>query len=175
MSEVRTINWYGCIASKINDYINTNNKRSITGKRLNELLNDMVAAISGGMLFGGEVTPTDTKDATGDTPVFYFASEAGTYTNLGNITVAEGELAFIYHDTNAAWHKMSWNLTTLFDGKVDTVEGKGLSKNDYTDEDKGKIDALPLPIDVNDVGKVLVVGKNGLEWKSITDGNRFDR
>ena len=40
-------------------------------------------------------------------------------------------------------------LTTLLGGKVDKVNGKGLSTNDYTTEEKNKLGALPTNTDLN--------------------------
>lgn len=40
-------------------------------------------------------------------------------------------------------------LTTLLNGKVDKVSGKGLSTNDYTTEEKNKLGALPTNTDLN--------------------------
>ena len=36
------------------------------------------------------------------------------------------------------------SITTALDGKVDTVSGKGLSTNDYTNDDKAKVDNLTV-------------------------------
>lgn len=40
-------------------------------------------------------------------------------------------------------------ITTALGGKVDKVTGKGLSANDYTDEDKAKLDALPIKAELD--------------------------
>lgn len=39
----------------------------------------------------------------------------------------------------SAWKKVNDNFTELYTNKVDAVEGKGLSTNDYTDEEKQKV------------------------------------
>lgn len=39
----------------------------------------------------------------------------------------------------SAWKKVNDNFTELYANKVDAVEGKGLSTNDYTDEEKQKV------------------------------------
>jgi hypothetical protein len=108
--ELRTKQWYGSLIQEIDSNINTNGSRAITGAKLNSVLNDMVSALGSNMLFGGVVTPSSSKDASSETPVFYFAPTAGTYTNLGNIVVANGEFAFIYADLNENWQKMSWSI-----------------------------------------------------------------
>lgn len=40
------------------------------------------------------------------------------------------------------WGKIKAYVTTAIAGKVDVVEGKGLSTNDFTDADKTKLDNL---------------------------------
>lgn len=40
------------------------------------------------------------------------------------------------------WQKVKAYIATAIAGKVDTVEGKGLSTNDFTDADKTKLDNL---------------------------------
>lgn len=39
------------------------------------------------------------------------------------------------------------DFKALFSGKVDKVEGKELSSNDFTSEDKGALDSLVLSVD----------------------------
>lgn len=40
------------------------------------------------------------------------------------------------------WNKVKGYVTTAIAGKVDAVEGKGLSTNDFTDAEKTKLDNL---------------------------------
>jgi len=40
------------------------------------------------------------------------------------------------------WNKVKAYVTTAIAGKVDAVEGKGLSTNDFTDAEKTKLDNL---------------------------------
>lgn len=40
------------------------------------------------------------------------------------------------------WNKVKSYVTTAIAGKVDAVEGKGLSTNDFTDAEKTKLDNL---------------------------------
>lgn len=51
------------------------------------------------------------------------------------------------------------NLTNLLDSKVDKVSGKGLSTNDYTDEEKNKLSGIQAGAQVNEV--TSVAGKTG--------------
>ena len=47
---------------------------------------------------------------------------------------------------------------TLLDGKVDVIEGKGLSSNDYTTEDKGKLSGIETGAQVNVIETVQLNG-----------------
>ena len=60
-------------------------------------------------------------------------------------------------NTALADYTTTENLTTLLDNKVDKVEGKGLSTNDYTDEDKEKLNSLSNYDDTSLSGRVTTV------------------
>lgn len=45
--------------------------------------------------------------------------------------------------TNKDYETLRTNITTINDWKVDKIFGKGLSSNDYDDEAKAKVDAIP--------------------------------
>ena len=50
-------------------------------------------------------------------------------------------------------------LRVIFDTKVDKIEGKGLSSNDFTDEDKAKLDALSdVPIATREIPGIIRIG-----------------
>ena len=60
------------------------------GKQLNDTLNSAIAAIQEGYAFMGLAATTDTAPAISrEYNLAYLATEAGTYTNLGNLTVAD--------------------------------------------------------------------------------------
>ena len=48
-----------------------------------------------------------------------------------------------------AFIKVQNNFTELYNGKVDKISGKGLSKNDFTDLDKAKLDGIEAGAQVN--------------------------
>lgn len=74
------------------------------------LLMGNLGSISKNAVFAGIATPT-TNPGTPDGPVFYIATEAGTYSNFGGISVADGE-AVILQWNNGAWTKKTTGLTT---------------------------------------------------------------
>lgn len=69
-------------------------------------------------------------------------------------------------------------VATEIGKKVDKVEGKGLSTNDFTNEEKSKLDAMPSPFIVATIGyvgemtenKVDKVDGKGLSTNDFTDG-----
>lgn len=62
--------------------------------------------------------------------------DEGSYAVKGSITDAD-----IAQDAGISVTKIS-GLTNLLSTKVDVVEGKGLTSNDYTNEDKAKLDGI---------------------------------
>lgn len=66
--------------------------------------------INKGYQFRGIATPS-TNPGTPDWPVFYIATEAGTYSNFNDISVADGE-AVILEWNDGAWTKKTTGLAT---------------------------------------------------------------
>lgn len=62
-------------------------------------------------------------------------------------------------------------INTALNGKVDKVEGKGLSTNDYTDSDKNKLEGLPNASQLSSLlgEKVDKVAGKGLSTNDFTD------
>ena len=60
--------------------------------------------INNGYQFRGIATP-DTNPGTPDGPVFYFAAEAGTYSNFSGITINTDETAILIWNNGATWEK----------------------------------------------------------------------
>ena len=65
-------------------------------------------------------------------------------------------------------------IDTALGNKVDKVAGKGLSANDYTDADKGKLDALPTAAELSTAlsGKVDKEAGKGLSSNDYTNGEK---
>lgn len=61
----------------------------------------------------------------------------------------------------SAWKKVNENFTELYTNKVDAVEGKGLSTNDYTNEEKQK---------VADAAGIVKHTFTEADWGTATDG-----
>lgn len=80
--------------------------------------------------------------------------------NTRYIVSAEGLIDDDETSSDSTWS--SYKIDELLGDKVDVVEGKGLSSNDYTDADKAKLDGLV----VNNA--VLNIQRNGTTVKTFT-------
>ena len=95
---------YSSLKATINANIKANNNHEITGAITNSVLNAMVDSLGAGYQYKGVATPTNPGSAqTPDYKCFYFATTPGTYTNLGGLVVADGEVAILKYDTS--WTK----------------------------------------------------------------------
>ena len=95
---------YQLLKTDIDAKVYQNGKQEITGENLNSVLNAMVASLGVGYQFMGMATPTNPGTAhTPDYKCFYLATTPGTYTNLGGLVVADGEVALLKWDTS--WTK----------------------------------------------------------------------
>ena len=77
------------------------------------------------------ISPTVSVSKTGKITTIEITDKDGTKTT----TLKDGEDGKTYDDTE---------IRQEIDGKVSKVEGKGLSTNDYSAEDKNKLDNLPV-------------------------------
>jgi len=99
---------YSDLLDAINDAIYENNEQEIDALDLRGILREMVTSLGSGYLFKGIATPsspTGTGTYEPDQNVFYLATTAGTYTYLGGLVVAAGEVAFLCYD--GTWTKKS--------------------------------------------------------------------
>lgn len=77
------------LKSAIADAIKNNGNQEITGQVLQNVLNSIVSSVGENATFAGVATPT-TNPGVPDGPVFYIASEEGTYSNFGGIELENG-------------------------------------------------------------------------------------
>lgn len=102
---------YNLLKADIDAKVYQNGKQEITGANLNSVLNAMVASLGVGYQFMGVATPTNPVSAqTPDYKCFYIATTPGTYTNLGGLVVADGEVAILKWDTS--WTKEVTGIAT---------------------------------------------------------------
>lgn len=102
---------YSSLKATINANVKTNGNQEITGSVMNSVLNEMVNSLGAGYQFMGVATPTNPGTAqTPDYKCFYLATTPGTYTNLGGLVVADGEVALLKYDS--AWTKEVTGIAT---------------------------------------------------------------
>ncbi len=93
---------YQAIKAATNAYIKTNGRQEITGAILNAVMIATIDSLGKFYQFVGYADP-DTDPGNIDQNVAYLAGTAGTYTNMGGITLDEGEIATIKF--NGVWQK----------------------------------------------------------------------
>ena len=102
---------YQTLKTQIQENIKQNGEGAIRGDILQTQLLDMINALGAGYQFMGVATPTNPGSAqTPDYKCFYLATTPGTYTNLGGLVVADGEVAILKWDT--AWTKEMTGIAT---------------------------------------------------------------
>lgn len=102
---------YSSLKATINANVKTNGNQEITGSIMNSVLNEMVNSLGAGYQFMGVATPTNPGSAqTPDYKCFYLATTPGTYTNLGDLVVADGEVALLKWDS--AWTKEATGIAS---------------------------------------------------------------
>lgn len=127
---------YSSLKATINANVKTNDNHEITGSIMNSVLNAMVNSLGAGYQFIGVATPTNPGSAqTPDYKCFYLATTPGTYTYLGGLVVADGEVALLKYDTS--WTKEVTGIATAesvsqLGQDVKEKYGKGLILSDMT-------------------------------------------
>ena len=102
---------YQTLKTQIQENIKQNGEGAIRGDILQTQLLDMINALGAGYQFMGVATPTNPGTAqTPDYKCFYLATTPGTYTNLGGLVVADGEVALLKYDSS--WHKDVTGIAT---------------------------------------------------------------
>ena len=129
---------YNSLKATINANVKTNGNQEITGSVMNSVLNAMVTTLGAGYQYAGVATPTNPGSAqTPDYKCFYIATTPGTYTNLGGLVVADGEVAFLKYD-------FSWTKEVTGIASVDQLNqlGKYIEDHEWlkvTTDSDGKI------------------------------------
>ena len=101
---------YENLKQSITEVIRTNGNQEITGAVLQNTLLTIVSTVGANATFAGIATP-ETNPGTPDGPVFYLASEGGTYSNFGGITLTD-EVAILLSNTNGSWVKSGTGIAT---------------------------------------------------------------
>lgn len=94
-------NW-SILKAAIAGSIKNNGNQEITGRVLQNVLNNIVSSIGENASFAGIATPA-TNPGTPDGPVFYIASEKGTYSNFGGAELDGKEFTILYNNASGNW------------------------------------------------------------------------
>lgn len=109
-------NW-ATLKAAIANVIKTNDNQEITGAVLQNTLNSIISNVGENATLAGKATPT-TNPGVPDGNVFYFATQAGTYTNFGSVELNDG-LNIL------RWNGTTWVVTNL----MNIVQELGNSEN----------------------------------------------
>ena len=104
----------------------------------------------------GDVILYNTKEYVWTGSIWQLLGDEGSYAIKGSIKDAD-----IDAEANISQSKIA-NLTETFAGKVDKVEGKQLSSNDFTDEYKIKLQNIEESAQVNKIEHILLNGTESL-------------
>lgn len=95
---------YANLLATIAANIYTNGNQEVTAEKVKSAINAAVNSLGAGYQFMGVAHPSDTPSGYADLRAFWFAEEAGTYTNFGGLVLNDGEVAVIKYDGNG-WSK----------------------------------------------------------------------
>lgn len=98
----------------------------------------------------GDVILWDAKEYVWTGSTWRLLGDEGSYAVKGSITDVD-----IAQEANIQQSKIA-NLSETFDTKVDKVEGKALSSNDYSDEDKQKLDGIEAGAQRNTIEHIFL-------------------
>lgn len=117
-------NW-ATLKSSIADAIKANSNQEITGVLLQNTIINIISILGENATFAGTATLA-TNPGIYDGPVFYLASEAGIYSNFGNIEALPGELTCMKWN-NSRWEKKSCKIIGIVNDLVSGGINKALS------------------------------------------------
>lgn len=110
---------YEELKQAVADVIKSNGNQEITGAVFQNVLLTIISTIGNGATFAGIATPT-TNPGTPDQNVFYIASQDGTYSNFGGVTL-NGEVV-TFTNKNGNWVKTDTGIATK--AKLTEVENE---------------------------------------------------
>ena len=110
------------LKSAVAAVIRNNDNQEITGNALQGVLNSIIDIVGENATFAGLANP-GTNPGTPDGPVFYLASQQGTYSNFNNTTIGEGLYVFM-------WNGSTWADSMVFEvDEVPTIGSDNLVKS----------------------------------------------
>lgn len=105
-------NWNDLKAS-VAEVIKTNGNQEITGQILQNVLSSIISNLGENATFVGIATPT-TNPGTPDGPVFYLASQSGTYSNFSGIILDKSDIYVLSNASDNTWESKAVGLEGHF-------------------------------------------------------------
>lgn len=102
-------NW-STLKAAIASVIKNNGNQEITGQVLQNVLNNIVNSVGENATFANIATPS-TNPGTPDGPVFYLATQSGTYSNFGG-AIVENEAAILLYN-GSTWVKKATGIALI--------------------------------------------------------------
>ena len=135
--------------------IKTNGNQEITGAVLQNALNNIISNVGENASFAGVATPS-TNPGTPDGPVFYIASESGTYSNFGGIVnngecliLKKNEDSWVSAETGIITNKKLSNLLGLVIDTSTFVNGQWINNGESLSSNNNSSylrNSEPIPI-----------------------------
>ena len=129
------------LKTAIASVIKTNGNQEITGQLLQNVLNNIVSSVGENATFAGIATLT-TNPGTPDGPVFYLATQAGTYDNFDGIVnngecliFKKNEDSWVSAETGIITNKKLSNLLGLVIDTSTFVNGQWINKGESLSND----------------------------------------
>ena len=141
-------NWT-ILKEAIANVINTNGNQEITGQSLQNILHIIVTSVGENATFVGVAT-LGTRPGVPDGPVFYLASEPGTYPNFSGIKISTSEIAFLKWN-GYSWEKHSVDIKSVIE-EITIPRLRGLSKDSDSRKDPFKLLGYPDNYENTDKG-----------------------
>ena len=128
-------NW-STLKAAIAQIIKTNNNQEITGANMQSVLNNIIDNVGENATFAGIATPA-TNPGAPDGPVFYLATQAGTYSNFGGIVnngecliLKKNEDSWVSAETGIITNKKLSNLLGLVIDTSTFVNGQWINSGE---------------------------------------------
>lgn len=130
--------YWTTLKAAIANVIKTNGNQEITGQALQNVLNNIVTNLGANATFANIATPS-TNPGTPDGPVFYLATQSGTYSNFGG-AIVENEAAILLYD-GSTWVKKATGIALTesvlnFVAKSTIIDPQTLNSYNKIDPDR---------------------------------------
>lgn len=154
---------FDSLSTYIGTKVYTNGDNEVTAQMVQDALNQIVS-VMGYSQFQGEAIPSTNPSGFSEKPVFYVAKTAGTYSNMGSVTIAANETALIVNKADlSGWTK----ITISNSSHPEIITGSTLPTFNASVHPKGTIF---ISTDSNPINSFQSAVSNGAEW--LTQGFR---